>query len=155
MMMFTTNPFAEIERIQRQFDRALNTGVTPQKTSRWTPAIELQETADAYILKAILPGLDTEALNIEASRKAVAISGTVNRAELADGNKSLYSEFPVGQFSRVIALPEAINHTEVKAEYLEGILTLCLPKAQEVVNRVVKVNLTGSQQPELTENTEA
>ncbi|MGB3405800.1 MAG: Hsp20/alpha crystallin family protein [Microcoleaceae cyanobacterium] len=154
-MMFTTNPFAEMERIQRQFDRAFNTGVAPQKTERWAPAIELRETADAYILRGILPGLETEALNIEASRKAVAISGKTRHLELADGNQYLYSEFPVGQFSRVIALPEAINHTEVKAEYLEGILTLRLPKAQEVINRVVKVNLTGSQQPELTENTEA
>lgn len=154
-MIFTANPFAEMERIQRQFDRAFNTGVTPQNTSRWTPAIELQETADAYILRAALPGLETEALNIEASKKAVAISGKTSRLELAEGNQYLYSEFPVGQFSRVITLPNAIAHTEVKADYNQGILTLNLPKAQEVINRVVKVNLTDLQQPELTENTEA
>ncbi len=154
-MMFAHNPFAEIEIIQRQFDRAFNTVVTPQVTNRWTPVTQLQETQNDYILTAVIPGLETEALNIEATQKAVAISGKTQRPELAEGSQYLYSEFPVGQFSRIIPLPEAIVHTEVKADYVEGILTLHLPKAQEVINRVVKVNLTASKEkePELTEAT--
>ena len=147
MMMFTSNPFAEMERMQRQLDRAFNT----EFTTRWTPAIELQETADSYILRAILPGLETEALNIEAAKKAIAISGKTNRPELAEGEKYLYSEFPAGEFRRVINLPEAIAHTEVKADYVDGVLTVTMPKAPETVNRVVKVSLNAVEQPQLTE----
>ena len=149
MMMLTYNPFAELNKIQRQFDQAFET-MTEAKT-RWTPAIELQETAESYILKAILPNLETETLNIEASRKAIAISGQTNRPELAEGEKYLHSEFPVGEFRRVIALPEAIAHTEVKAHYEDGILTVTLPKAPETVNRVVKVNLSVPQEAESIE----
>jgi HSP20 family protein len=146
-MMFTSNPFAEMERMQRQLDRVFNA----ELTNRWTPAIELQETAESYILRVVLPGLDTEALNIEAAKKAVGISGKTHRPELAEGEKYLYSEFPVGEFRRVINLPEVIAHTEVKADYANGILTVTMPKAPETVNRVVKVSLTAAEQPELTE----
>ena len=147
MMMFTSNPFAEMEKMQRQLDRMFNTEVT----TRWTPAIDLQETPDSYILRAILPGLDTEILDIEAAKKAIAISGKTYRPELAEGHKYLYSEFPAGEFYRVVALPEVIAHIEVKANYADGILTVTMPKAPETVNRVVKVSLNAAEQPQLTD----
>ncbi len=145
-MILANNPFAEVERMQRQINRVLNT----ELTTRWTPAIELQETPESYILKAVLPGLDTKALNIEAAKKAIAISGKTLTPELAEGEKYLYSEFPAGEFRRVVTLPEAIAHTEVKADYADGILTVTMPKAPETVNRVVKVSLTAAEQPQVT-----
>lgn len=146
-MMLAYNPFAEMEKMERQLNRIFNSEVV----NRWTPAIDLQETPDSYILRVFLPGLDTEALNIEAAKKAVAISGKTNRPELAEGHKSLYSEFPVGEFRRVINLPEVIAHTEVKADYVDGVLTVTMPKAPETVNRVVKVSLNSAEQPQLNE----
>ncbi len=146
-MMLAYNPFAELDKMQREFDRVLNS----ELTSRWTPAIELQETPNSYILRAFLPGLDSEALNIEAAKKAIAISGKTHRSELDEGHKYLYSEFPAGEFRRVVNLPEVIAHTEVKADYVDGVLTLTMPKAPETVNRVVKVSLTNVEQPQLTE----
>ncbi|MCG5062232.1 MAG: Hsp20/alpha crystallin family protein [Limnoraphis sp. WC205] len=146
-MMLAYNPFAEMERMQREFDRMFNT----ELTTRWTPAIELQETPDSYVLRAFLPGLDSEALNIEAAKKAIAISGKTNRPELDEGHKYIYSEFPAGEFRRVVNLPEAIAHTEVKADYVDGVLTLTMPKAPETVNRVVKVSLNSVEQPQLSE----
>ncbi|MEA5522899.1 Hsp20/alpha crystallin family protein [Limnoraphis robusta] len=146
-MMLAYNAFAEMERMQRQFDRVLNS----QVTSRWNPAIELQETPDSYVLRAFLPGLDSAALNIEAAKKAIAISGKTHRPELDEGHKYLYSEFPSGEFRRVVNLPEAIAHTEVKADYVDGVLTLTMPKAPETVNRVVKVSLNSVEQPQLSE----
>lgn len=146
-MMLAYNPFAEMEKMQREFDRVLNS----ETVTRWTPAIDLQETPDSYILRVFLPGLDTTALNIEAAKKAVAISGKTNRPELAEGHKYLYSEFPAGEFRRVINLPEVIAHTEVKADYVDSVLTLTMPKAPETVNRVVKVSLNGVEQPQLNE----
>jgi HSP20 family protein len=98
MMMFTSNPFVEMERMQNQLDRILKT----ELTSRWTPAIELQETPESYILRVILPGLDTSTLNIEAAKKAIGISGKSNRPQLSEAENYLYSEFPRGEFRRVI-----------------------------------------------------
>jgi len=83
--MLAYNPFAEMERMQREFDRVFNS----ELTSRWTPAVELQETPNNYILRVFLPGLDSEALNIEAAKKAVTISGKTHRPELNEGHKYL------------------------------------------------------------------
>lgn len=152
MMLVTRyNPFAEVEKMQQQFDRIFEDMTAARMTNYWTPAVELQDQSDRFILRAILPGLETDTLDIQAGKKGVVLSGKTARPQLNEGEKYLHSEFPVGEFRRVLPLSEAIINTEVKADYTNGILTLTLPKAPEVVNRVVKVNLTETHQPEQPE----
>ena len=149
MMLVTRyNPFAEVEKMQKQVERMFEDMAAVRTATCWTPAVELQDLSDRFILQAILPGLETDKLDIQATKKGIIISGKTARPQLNDGEKYLYSEFPVGEFRRVVALPEAIINTEVKADYTSGILTLTLPKAPEVVNRVVKVNFTENNPPE-------
>ncbi len=141
MLVSRSNPFAEIEKMQQQFDKIFTEMTTTQTASHWTPAVELQEKSDHFILQAIIPDLDRETLDIQVSKKAIVLSGKTQRPQLSEGEKYLYSEFPVGEFRRLVTLPEAVINTEVKADYLNGILVITLPKAPEVINRVVKVNL--------------
>ena len=149
MMLVTRyNLFAEVEKMQQQFDHLFTEITTATTGTHWTPAVELQEKSDHLILRAIIPGLDSETLDIQVTNKAIVFSGKTANPQLSEGEKYLFSEFPVGEFRRVIALPEAIINTEVKADYTNGILTLTLPKVPEVVNRVVKVNLMETHQPE-------
>ncbi|MGB3508812.1 MAG: Hsp20/alpha crystallin family protein [Microcoleaceae cyanobacterium] len=108
----------------------------------------MQETPENYILRIIVPGLNKEDLKIEATKQVVAISGKIDNQELAEDNKYLYSEFPVGKFSRVIYVPKPIVNTEVKADDQNGIVTIILPKTLEGIKRVVKVNLMASQERE-------
>ena len=65
-----------------------------------------------------------------------------------------HSEFHYGKFKRTISLPVPVQNDKVEAEYKNGILTLTLPKVEEVVNRVVKVNLGEENQPTAEEKTE-
>ena len=149
MMLVTRyNPFAEVEKMFEEM-------TTAKMTNYWTPAVELQDNSDHFIVRAILPNLETDKLDIQATKKGVVFSGKTARPQLNEGEKYLHSEFPVGEFRRVVVLPEAIINTEVKADYTNGILTLTLPKAPEVVNRVVKVNLTATSQPEALETADA
>jgi len=78
-------------------------------------------------------------------RDRVSISGEY-RQEKKDKTRS---EFYYGKFERTIGLPIAIQNDKVKADYTDGILTLTLPKVEEAVNKVVKVNLAGSEKPEI------
>ncbi|MGL5084048.1 MAG: Hsp20/alpha crystallin family protein [Microcoleaceae cyanobacterium] len=154
MMLLTHNPFAEIQKVQRQFDQMLTEMINPPVPD-WTPEIEAQETSDAFIIRVIAPNLETESLDIQVSKQAIAICGKTQRTELPEGAKYLYSEFPVGQFRQVLSLRDTIVNTEVKANYANGILTVTLPKASETKNRVVKVNLTETHQSEPLETAEA
>lgn len=74
-------------------------------------------------------------------RDRVSIAGEY-RQEQKDKTRS---EFYYGKFERTIGLPVAVQNDKVKADFSDGVLTLTLPKVEEAVNRVVKVNLGGKE----------
>lgn len=103
--------------------------------------IELCEQGNSLVLKAILPGLKKEQINIEVSEDQVSLSGEY-RSENEENNDQVYrSEFYAGRFERVIPLPQKIDHQKAKADYKDGVLTLTLPKSEKEINRVVRLSL--------------
>ncbi len=132
-------PFQEIETIRQQLDNIFE-DLTPEATN-WMPAVDLVDAGDDYVLEVVLPGLKADDINIEASRKNITISGERIAAEVGDDKQVLRRERRYGSFHRVIDLPVAIDHEQVTADYTNGILTVHVPKAAEVRNQVVKVNV--------------
>lgn len=145
MMIRYWQPFREIESLRRQIDHAFdeltNSANDPQ--SAWTPAIELIDGGDNFLLRAQLPGMSGKDLDVQVTREAVAISGEY-RSQQDQAQGYLHSEFRYGKFQRVIPLPVAIQNDQVQADFKDGILTLTLPKVTEARNRVVKINLGSS-----------
>jgi HSP20 family protein len=112
-----------------------------------TPAIELTTTADAFTLRAQLPGIDLKDVEVQVSRRAIALSGETQPASTG------YSEFRYGKFRRVIPLPAPVQPDQVQSNFKDGILTLTLPRLKPVQPTVVKLNLTPDQpQSDLTED---
>ncbi len=132
-------PFQEIETIRQQLDNIFE-DLTPEATN-WMPAVDLVDAGNDYVLEVVLPGLKADDINIEASRKNITISGERVAAEVGDDKQVLRRERRYGSFHRVIDLPVAIDHEQVTADYTNGILTVHVPKAAEVRNQVVKVNV--------------
>lgn len=132
-------PFQEIETIRQQLDNIFE-DLTPTTTD-WMPAIDLVDAGDDYVLEVVLPGLKGDDINIEASRKSIVISGERTAPEVDDDKQVLRRERRYGSFRRVVNLPVAIDHEQVSADYTNGILTVHVPKAAEVRNQVVKVNV--------------
>jgi HSP20 family protein len=118
------------------------------------PAVEMEDTDGALVLRAQIPGIDARDLDIRVTKQAVVISG-----EKSDNNQTekigyFRSEFTYGKFQRVIQLPVAVENDKVQAEYKNGILSLTLPKANAARNQAVKVNLldnTASEAPAIQE----
>ncbi len=106
----------------------------------WQPPAELYESGDGFVLRLLLPGVSAADLEIEATREAVTISG--QRCQNASDRAILSSEIRYGSFRRAFSLPVAIAHTEVRASYNNGVLTLTLPKAVEARRTKVKVNVS-------------
>lgn len=103
--------------------------------------VELVERDNNLILNVMIPGMKKEDINIEVSEKQVSISG-VCKVEYEENKDLIHrSEFCRGNFSRVIALPQIINHQKAKADYKDGILTLTLPISEKETNKVVKLTL--------------
>jgi HSP20 family protein len=112
----------------------------------WTPAIELQETATELLLKAQLPGITPEELDIQVSENAVFLSGEHQEQKKTTEKGVFRSEFSYGQFKRVIPLPTTIQRDQVKAEMAGGLLTLTMIKAAPVLPNLVKVPLINTEQ---------
>lgn len=103
--------------------------------------VELVERDNNLILNVMIPGMKKEDINIEVSENQVSISG-VCKVEYEENKDLIHrSEFCRGNFSRVISLPQLINHQKSKADYKDGILTLTLPISEKETNKVVKLTL--------------
>lgn len=113
-------------------------------TSTFIPAAEIEETPEGFNLRLEVPGIDPDALNIEATAESVAIRGERKRETKVEEKGKVRSEFRYGQFQRVISLPARIQNNAVVADYKDGVLLLTLPKAEEEKNKVVKVALTAA-----------
>jgi len=100
--------------------------------------IDVKVLADSYEIKALLPGIDVDDLEIQIVNEVITISGEmkVNRDSQSD---YIVSELPAGKFHRVISLPTPLNSNEVEAVLESGILTLIVPKAEEARPKSIKI----------------
>lgn len=144
MALIRWAPFREIDTLQREMNRLFdNLSVTPDRDFGLgaAPAVELQETPDAVMVKAEIPGMDAKDLDVQVTAEAVSISGERKSETRTEEKGMIRSEFRYGQFSRVIPLPAQVQNDKVTAEYKDGILHLTLPKAEAEKQKVVKVTL--------------
>jgi HSP20 family protein len=134
--------FDDVIREQPHLGILAKAGETP-----WSPAIELQETETALLLKAQLPGIKPEELDIQVSENAVFLSGEHQEATKTEERGIFRSEFHYGQFKRVIPLPASIQREQVKAEMGDGLLTLTMLKASSNLPNLVKVSVAAADKP--------
>jgi HSP20 family protein len=153
MALVRWQPIYELNSLNREVNRLFEQlGMAPWTDSDagfpvngqgWAPAVELQETEAAYILRAELPGIKTEDLDVQVTRNAVQLTGE-HRAQTQTEQKSYFrSELRYGKFQRLVRLPGKIENEQVQAEFKDGILTLTLPKLVDEQRKVVRVNLTA------------
>lgn len=115
----------------RPYGRPLSAGVFP--------AVNLTEDKDAYRLRAELPGLKAEELNIEVVGRNLTVSGE-RKIPQEEGVRYHRREREAGSFSRVVGLPGDIDADHVQASMVNGILTVTLPKAEAAKPRQITVN---------------
>ena len=144
-MLVRWQPFQEMEEVRRQFDRLFRELAPLEQESAkggWIPASVLRDDGEHLTLRLSLPDIEAKDLDIQVTKDSLSISGERHVEKKEESEKGYYwSEISYGSFRRVFALPVAIENEQVKAEYTNGILTLTLPKANEV--KAFKVNLTG------------
>lgn len=103
--------------------------------------VELIERGDSLVMKAMMPGIAKDDINIEASEDQITILGEYKTNCQEDNDLIYRCEFCSGKFSRTISLPQKINHQKVKADYTDGVLTLTMPKSANETNKTTKINL--------------
>lgn len=100
--------------------------------------IDVMAGKDSFTIKALLPGVQPEDLDIHIVNEIVTISGEI-RAEREEGANYLLAERPSGKFHRVLTLPTPLDSSKVEANMDNGVLTLVVPKAEEAKPHTIKV----------------
>jgi len=139
-----SGPFEQLtnlrEEINRLFDLPFGDGGRESEFFGWAPAVDLYEDKDHLVVKAELPGLKKEEIEISLHEGSLIISGE-RKLESQDGEgESSRSERFFGRFQRALELPKPVNANAVKATYRDGILTVTLPKTEESKPKQISVN---------------
>ena len=102
-----------------------------------TLGVNVHEQDDAFILSALVPGLNAEDLNIQVLEDVVRIEGEYKQ----DENQYLMQELPHGSFTRTLRMPATIDSNHVEAKIADGVLTLTLPKAESAKPKKIKIKV--------------
>ena len=101
--------------------------------------MDVKADVNSFEIKAFLPGVKPEDLDIQIVNEVVTISGELKVAR-HEQDEFLLAELPKGKFHRVISLPTTLDSDAVEANLSDGILTLRVPKAAEARPKSIKIN---------------
>jgi HSP20 family protein len=137
--------------IQNEMNRLFNSFFdTPTPTGnggalrRWIPAMDLVETDGEFVLRADLPGLSEQDVNIEVDDNVLTISGE-RKSEHEDSKEGFYRvERSYGSFRRSLTLPEGVDPAAVTATFDKGVLEVTVPKPEQQAPRKVQITVGGA-----------
>ncbi len=133
--LFQPSPF-------RMLEDTLNRFFTEPSGSRpWSPAVDICETENELILKADLPEMKLEDLDIQLENGTLTLKGE-RKFEKTEEDRGYHRiERSYGSFVRAFALPEYVDAEKVAADYKQGVLTVTIPKKEVAKPRAIKVNV--------------
>jgi len=141
MITAFTDPFDTLVNLQRELEaRVASNWLRDQTASQGPfPPINVFQQGDNILAIIELPGIDKNALQIEAKENAIRISG--KKATNYPENVSVHRRERVfGEFDRTLSLPIQLDPDGIKAEYRDGILALHLPRSERDKPRTIKVS---------------
>lgn len=131
------NPFREMIDLRREFDRLFESALDMppfggESVTTWGLALDLVEKDDVYVVKASVPGIDPDDLEITLSENTLSISGEFKEDKEIKESQYRMRERRAGSFCRSLTLPSAVDQDAIEATYDAGILTLTVPKSEKV-----------------------
>jgi len=139
--------FGRLSDLRDEIDRLFESPLaelarTSQLLSGWTPALDMHEDKDNITVKAELPGMKKDDIDISLHDGSLSISGERKSEEKFHDAEVYRSERFVGRFQRTVALPAPVAADKVKAQYKDGVLTITLPKTEEAKPKQIDVQIS-------------
>ncbi|MCY3904128.1 MAG: Hsp20/alpha crystallin family protein [Caldilineaceae bacterium] len=149
------DPFREMVSVRNQMDQLV--GDFLREPNGWPGngeggfrrlALDVYEDDNGYSVTASMPGIEPDELDISFSENTLTIQGETQAQEVDESAKWHVRERHFGRYMRSITLPAAVNADSIGAAYEDGVLTLTLPKADEVKPRRIAVQVAGEMETE-------
>src|SRR5713101_6186650 len=138
-------PFRGATTLQEQINRVFGDLVgRPGEESNltpWAPAVDIFETENELVVKADLPDVNPQDLDIRVENNVLAIRGERKFENEVNEDNYLRIERSYGSFSRSFSLASSVNADAINADYQNGVLTLSIPKREEAKPKQIKVNV--------------
>jgi HSP20 family protein len=142
-------PLTDVVSLREAMDRLFEDSFIP--SNGWAASnghqisvpVDLWETADAYHLRADLPGLSPDDIEINATADTFTIRGEIKPGTDVTNEGWLRKERRFGKFARSFTVPMQIDPNKVEAKSQNGVLELVLPKAENVKPRSIKINTSA------------
>ena len=129
------------DQINRLFNEAFDRSSDQGSLTPWAPAVDIFETEQELVVKADLPEVKPEELDIRVENNILTIRGERKFEKKVTEDKYLRVERSYGSFSRSFSLANTVNTEAIKADYKDGVLTLSIPKREEAKPKQIKVNV--------------
>ncbi|MEP6821748.1 MAG: Hsp20/alpha crystallin family protein [Chthoniobacterales bacterium] len=138
--------FDRLANLRDEFNSLFDTPTWPpsgrqQLFSGWTPALDLYQTTDDVVAVLELPGMKKDDIEISLHDGMLTISGERKDESAEAGKDDGRTERFVGKFRRSITMPTRVDSSKVNASYKDGILTVTLPKAEEVKAKQIQITV--------------
>lgn len=149
MALVKWHPLRELEDIRRDMDRMFGEffetprrmGLLPRVMGAGlaAPSLELIDRKNEIVLKAEIPGVKKEDLDLTVHDETITLKGEFKRDETVKEEDYFFSERRYGSFERTVPLPAEVRADKAKATYRDGVLEVVLPKKEEAKAKEVKV----------------
>jgi HSP20 family protein len=151
MTIVRWEPLREISSLQTEMNRLFNQAFDAPAAGgnggarRWTPAMDLLETDEHFVLRADLPGMSEEDITIELEDNVLTVAGE-RKAEHEDRREGyLRVERASGGFSRSLTLPRGVDPESVTAAFDRGVLEVRVPKPEQRKPRKISIGSAGEE----------
>lgn len=140
--------FAPLLDVRREMDRLFeeawitfpNARATRAREDSWTPACDIDEESNHYLLTLDMPGVQKDQIKLEVVDNQLTISGERNTERKTNSEGVSYTERRHGTFQRTFGLPPGVDLGKVEAHYQDGTLRVYVPKAETAKPRQIKIN---------------
>ena len=141
------DPFREMMALRNTMERLMEDVERPlwraESSEFLRLAVDVSETDDSFIVKASLPGINPEDLDISMTDNVLTIKGEIKMEEEKEGEKYHIRERRYGRFMRSLTFPVPVDADKIEATYENGVLTLVLPKAEEAKPKKIEIKTNG------------
>jgi len=136
------DPFRELsalqDRINRIFNEQLSRGEPEQAGKAWAPVVDILESDNDLIVRAELPGVKRDDIDVQVTSESLTIRGE-RKFDEESKDKYLRVERAYGPFSRSFSIGVPVQADKVKASYRDGVLEIVVPKAEEVKPKKIEI----------------
>jgi len=147
MAIVQWDPFRDLisiqDRMNRMFEQTLSRSRLDEGVSAatWTPAVDIYETTDRIVLKAELPGVTSDEVDIQVQEHTLTLKGERRFARDVQEENYLRIERAYGPFQRSFTLPAGVRQEGIRATFKDGVLEVVMPKADEAKTTRIPIDL--------------